>query len=754
VPAPLFSLDLAVFPTFADRVKFFPPRVLFASPALFALFASALPFANPVAANGAAPGAGAYSAPPPSLALAPMHDGIARPGETIAGIRAAAERGDPAAQTRLGRLLARLDSDPPVPRDDAEAAKWLRLAAGQGYADGQFSYAFLLENGRGVEENKTEAARLYTLAHEQNFPRATRNLAFLYRDGAGGLPRDPARAAALVRAAVVALQHRAQHGNARAQADLARMLLGTNQAVPAVPVNAVEAERWLLASDAQGGTDAQINLALIHYNGAGVIPRDFAVAAKYFRLAAEKGSEYAQVLLANMYWKGEGVPRDPAESAKWQRRAADLNDPAAALHTAAVLNAGTGVPRDPAAALHYYKLAARLGNARAMLELAHMLQVGRPDLGLPADAGAARQWLARAAATARKLAESGDVPAQALLGAMLNNGNGIPRDHTEAAKWLRAAAAQGNASAQALLGTMHLHGHGVEKNIVEALRWYLRALEQNDPTAQHMVGTLLLAGAGGVARDYAKALDLLQKSAAQGDIDAIADIGLCHLNGFAVPKNSDEAAKYFRQAAALGSVSGQFHLGRLYAAGDGVEKNPAEALRLFHLAAAREFAPAQTFIGQMHFWGHGIPQDYAEAKKWYQLAAAQNDAQGQTGLGDLHANGLGVPKDEAEAAKWYALAAEQGEPGAQCNLGVLYEYGRGGLPLDYAKMAELYKKSAAQNHAQALDNLGLAYAAGRGVERNPEEALRLFRAAAGQGHPQAAAHIKAAEEMLRAGSGK
>jgi len=46
----------------------------------------------------------------------------------------------------------------------------------------------------------------------------------------------------------------------------------------------------------------------MYYNGEGV-PQDYAVAMKWYRLAAEQGHAKAQYNLGVMYYNGEGVFR-------------------------------------------------------------------------------------------------------------------------------------------------------------------------------------------------------------------------------------------------------------------------------------------------------------------------------------------------------------------------------------------------------------------------------------------------------------
>jgi len=54
---------------------------------------------------------------------------------------------------------------------------------------------------------------------------------------------------------------------------------------------------------------------------------------------------------------------------------------------------------------------------------------------------------------------------------MYGNGQGLPQDYAEAAKWFRKAAEQGDARAQFNLGGMYGQGQGVPQDYVEAHMW-------------------------------------------------------------------------------------------------------------------------------------------------------------------------------------------------------------------------------------------------------------------------------------------
>ena len=73
------------------------------------------------------------------------------------------------------------------------------------------------------------------------------------------------------------------------------------------------------------------------------------------------------------------------------------------------------------------------------------------------------------------LAEKGNSVAQYIIGAMYQNGDGVPQDYKTAAKWFRRAADQGHITAQNDLGTLYANGWGVPRNFSEAFKWVKKA---------------------------------------------------------------------------------------------------------------------------------------------------------------------------------------------------------------------------------------------------------------------------------------
>ena len=94
-------------------------------------------------------------------------------------IRPYAEKGDPEAQFKLGRMYQQGQG---VPKDHAEAVKWYRLSAEAGQPFAQNNLGVMYKNGWGVEQDYVKAYLWFNLAignylefEEMNLERARQN---------------------------------------------------------------------------------------------------------------------------------------------------------------------------------------------------------------------------------------------------------------------------------------------------------------------------------------------------------------------------------------------------------------------------------------------------------------------------------------------------------------------------------------------------------------------------------------------------
>jgi len=138
----------------------------------------------------------------------------------------------------------------------------------------------------------------------------------------------------------------------------------------------VAARLFKLAAQ-RGQPQAMWELAIMHRDGGGVA-RDLDVALSLLRSAAAAGDPSAMNSMGNWAREGIGQPRDDVEAVKWFRAAADL------LHEYALDNLGRmywqgrgGLPLDRVEAVKLYRAAAyRGGNPWGRLHLAEALETG------------------------------------------------------------------------------------------------------------------------------------------------------------------------------------------------------------------------------------------------------------------------------------------------------------------------------------------------------------------------------------------
>lgn len=125
--------------------------------------------------------------------------------------------------------------------------------------------------------------------------------------------------------------------------------------VPPVRMTANDIPR-LEASANAGSVRSQAILGRLYHSGEGVT-KDFVMAAKWYRMAAERGDPISQFWLGRMYSFGEGLPQDDAQAAYWYRKAADQGSGAAQNALGEMYEQGKGVAQDLVQAYKWCELA-------------------------------------------------------------------------------------------------------------------------------------------------------------------------------------------------------------------------------------------------------------------------------------------------------------------------------------------------------------------------------------------------------------
>ena len=175
-----------------------------------------------------------------------------------------------------------------------------------------------------------------------------------------------------------------------------------------------------------------------YYYGSNGNAQDYALAAEWYRKAADLGHATAQYNLGQMYLDGVGVEKDLEQAAQWFLKAANQGDANAQDCYGQMCQDGEGVEKDEKEAVIWFRKAANQGNANAQNSLGFMFRNGLGGLEKSDDEAA--EWY-------RKAADQGHPKAQNNLAFMYQNGFGVPKNNKEALKWYEKSAKQGNNSA-------------------------------------------------------------------------------------------------------------------------------------------------------------------------------------------------------------------------------------------------------------------------------------------------------------------
>lgn len=251
--------------------------------------------------------------------------------------RARAEAGDKVAQYVLGDLYRRGIG---VTADASMAFEWMHKAAGQGEPRAELELALMYRAGYGVERNDSGSVGWLELAATQGQGEAAYDLGYIMEKGAQVSTKDPQWAQLTATAAMPQ----------ELQVSRERKVLVRNP---------VEAARWYRMAADRGHIGAMLSLGSMYRDGRGV-EKNGSEAMHLFHAAAagietsktDPTRSVAAINLALAYAKGDIVARDDSAAALWAEEALasptlpPLMEVAAATLLAGLYAEGHGVARD------------------------------------------------------------------------------------------------------------------------------------------------------------------------------------------------------------------------------------------------------------------------------------------------------------------------------------------------------------------------------------------------------------------------
>lgn len=157
----------------------------------------------------------------------------------------------------------------------------------------------------------------------------------------------------------------------------------------------------------------------------------------------------------------------------------------------------------------------------------------------------------RAFSLIRKAATGGYAPAQARLGYLYENGQGVGKDYKHAWYWYVQASGAEDPEGITGIGRLYQYGRGVEQDHGTALKWYDRAARQDYAPAQHALGFMHEQGLG-TRQDLAAAMAWYREAARQEYTPSMNILGFMHEMGYGTRINYRQALHWFRLSATHG----------------------------------------------------------------------------------------------------------------------------------------------------------------------------------------------------------
>ena len=193
------------------------------------------------------------------------------------------------------------------------------------------------------------------------------------------------------------------------------------------------------------------------------------------------------------------------------------------------------------------------------------------------------EWIAASA-------RYGLVEAQVLLGQMLLDGTGMPRDPKAAFAWFSVAANAGHLPAINMVGRCHQNGWGTKPDRALALTHFQKAAERGHSWSQFNLGDMLLR-----AGDRVSALVWLRRAARQGNAKAMNILGMACEQGWEQPASASAALGWYHEAAKRGDFRAQFNVATIL-----LQSGRIDEAAIWFSAALRSENPDITAASLLH----------------------------------------------------------------------------------------------------------------------------------------------------------
>lgn len=307
---------------------------------------------------------------------------------------------------------------------------------------------------------------------------------------------------------------------------------------------------------------------------------DIKNTKKYLNLAANNGSVFAMVMLAEFYnnpqiASGQGSDikerETGASSVKyWDKKAAESGSSLAMFNLAENYRV---IENNEELAFLWYKRGAELGDRMCYNNMGASYEFG---VGVEESEEKAFECYFKAA-------ENGGSLELFNVGQCYKTGRGVAKNTKKAWEYHIKSAEKGYPCACAQVAYYYMDGEVVDRAPYEAYKWFRRGAPICGESAFGMADCYYKGY--GVEPDYKKAFILFYRLATLGkrhvrEENAINNVAICLIEGIGIEKDPEQGVLWLKKSAAMGNKNAMLNLAKCYEEGVGVKKDAGKAQKI------------------------------------------------------------------------------------------------------------------------------------------------------------------------------
>jgi TPR repeat protein len=496
--------------------------------------------------------------------------------------------------------------------------------------------------------------------------------------------------------------------------------------------------KWIKNSAVAKHRGGQLLIAEVYKKGDSV-EQDYHKAATWYRALAKQKDAFGQYNVGVMYNEGLGTRKDPLEASKWFVWAADQGNSDAQFCLSKLRFQGRGIHQDRKEGLTLLNNSARQGNIRSCYYLGNKYISEDAKVDLKENRKLGFSLL-------RFAAKNGFIPAQMKLAFLCKFRHFVKRYKESIITYYTMASDAGSLEAQYKLGLIYLNRGGANYDYAKAFHLFNQAKEKGYTMAKRLFGDNVKHHWN--EYPWLDVIDMLIKVTEQGKGNFSYNIGYIYEYGIGPNEESfTKAREWFITASNKGDARADYRLGLIYEFEIWVDENLNEAIRYYERASRNGDTDATFRLACLYLDGRKVTQDLSKAFHYYKMASD---------LGHQKAGkALIVSKDSnsifdhpafgstanlefriiiAEKSKLAMLenATDKGFTRLQYQLGVWY-----GIKGDHASAFKWFIRAADIGVTDAYYRVGVSYEEGRGTKQDYKMAAEMYHKATEKEHEDA-----------------